>query len=133
MRFFNTEGPVRPDDHYAIPPLDRMDIDELLTLIRAERYFVLHAPRQTGKTSAFIALRDFPNSGEAGDFRCVDVNVEVGQVARDDTARGIRTILANSGSRSAERRAAPPRSGTAPGSPSGCAPWAPARPPRRDR
>ena len=30
MRFFNTEGPVRPDDHYAIPPLDRMDVDELL-------------------------------------------------------------------------------------------------------
>ena len=25
MRFFNTEGPVRPDDHYAIPPLDRVD------------------------------------------------------------------------------------------------------------
>ena len=23
MRFFNTEGPVRPDDHYAIPPLGR--------------------------------------------------------------------------------------------------------------
>ena len=22
MRFFNTEGPVRPDDHYAIPSLD---------------------------------------------------------------------------------------------------------------
>ena len=44
-------GPVRPDDHYAIPPLDRMDVDELLTLIRAKRYFVLHAPRQTGKTS----------------------------------------------------------------------------------
>ena len=37
MRFFNTEGPVRPDDHYAIPPLDRMDVDELLALIRAER------------------------------------------------------------------------------------------------
>ncbi len=37
MRFFNTEGQVRPDDHYAIPPLDRMDVDELLALIRAER------------------------------------------------------------------------------------------------
>ena len=49
MRFFNTEGPVRPDDHYAIHPLDRMDVDELLGLIRAKRYFVLHAPRQTGK------------------------------------------------------------------------------------
>ena len=22
MRFFNTEGPVRPDDHYAVPSLD---------------------------------------------------------------------------------------------------------------
>ena len=95
MRFFNTEGPVRPDDHYAIRPLDRMDVDELLALIRAKRYFVLHAPRQTGKTSALIALRDLLNSGEVGNFRCVNVNVnvEVGQVARDDTARGIRAIL----------------------------------------
>ena len=95
MRFFNTEGPVRPDDHYAIRPLDRMDVDELLALIRAKRYFVLHAPRQTGKTSALIALRDLLNRGAAGDFRCVDVNVEVGQVARDDTARGIRAILSS--------------------------------------
>ena len=95
MRFFNTEGPVRPDDHYAIAPPDRMDVDELLGLIRAKRYFVLHAPRQTGKTSALIALRDLLNSGEVGHFRCVNVNVnvEVGQVARDDTARGIRAIL----------------------------------------
>ncbi len=93
MRFFNTEGPVRPDDHYAIPPLERMDVDELLTLIRAKRYFVLHAPRQTGKTSALIALRDLLNSGAAGNFRCVHTNVEVGQVARDDTARGMRAIL----------------------------------------
>ena len=93
MRFFNTEGPVRPDDHYAIQPLDRVDVDELLSLIRTKRYFVLHAPRQTGKTSALIALRDLLNSGEAGDFRCVHTNVEVGQVARDDTARGIRAIL----------------------------------------
>ena len=93
MRFFNTEGPVRPDDHYAIPPLDRMDVDDLLALIRAKRYFVLHAPRQTGKTSALIALRDLLNSGEAGNFRCVHINVEVAQVARDDTASGIRAIL----------------------------------------
>ena len=93
MRFFNTEGPVRPDDHYMIRPLDRVDTDELLGLIRTECYFVLHAPRQTGKTSALIALRDLLNSGEAGDFRCVHTNVEVGQVARDDTARGMRAIL----------------------------------------
>ena len=95
MRFFNTEGPVRPDDHYAIPPLARSDKDEILKLIQAKRYFVLHAPRQTGKTSALIALRDLLNSGEVGEFRCVDVNVEVGQVARDDTARGLRSILSS--------------------------------------
>ena len=93
MRFFNTEGPVRPHKHYAVAPLDRVDVGELLRLIRAERYFVLHAPRQTGKTSALFALRDLLNSGEAGSFRCVDVNVEVGQVARDDTDRGLRAIF----------------------------------------
>ncbi len=93
MRFFNTAGPVRPDDHYAVPPLDRVDVDELLALIRAKQYFVLHAPRQTGKTSALIALRDLLNRGEAGDLRCVNVNVEVAQVARDDVARGVRAIL----------------------------------------
>ena len=94
MRFFNTAGPVRPDDHYAVPPLERMDVEEFLGLIRAERYFVLHAPRQTSKTSALIALRDLLNSGKTGDFRCVNVNAEVGQVARDDTARGITPFWA---------------------------------------
>ena len=93
MRFFNVAGPVRPDDHYAIPPLDRMDVDELLGLIQAKQYFVLHAPRQTGKTSALIALRDLLNSSEVGSFRCVNVNVEPAQVARDDVARGVRAIL----------------------------------------
>ena len=93
MRFFNTEGPMRPHMHYTIDPLSRVDVDDLLDLIRRERYFVLHAPRQTGKTSALIALRDLLNRGEAGDFRCVDVNVEVAQVARDDVARGVRAIL----------------------------------------
>ena len=104
MRFFNTAGPVRAEDHYAIPPLKRGNIAEILQLIRDKQYFVLHAPRQTGKTSALIALRDLLNGGGgapdgagapsgADGFRCVDVNVEVGQVARDDTERGIRAIL----------------------------------------
>ena len=49
MRFFNTTGPVVPADHYCIPPLSRLDLDEVLGLVRDKRYFVLHAPRQTGK------------------------------------------------------------------------------------
>ena len=95
MRFFNVAGPVRPDEHYAVPPLERMDVGDLLDLIRARQYFVLHAPRQTGKTSALIALRDLLNSGAAGDFRCVDVNVEVAQVTRDDVAEGMRAVLSS--------------------------------------
>ena len=99
MRFFNTAGPVRPDEHYAVDPLDRADVDELLSLIRTKQYFVLHAPRQTGKTSALIALRDLLNSGEVGNYRCVSVNVEGAQVARDDVGRGVRTVLSNLASR----------------------------------
>ena len=68
MRFFNTTGPVVPADHYCIPPLERLNLDEILGLVRDKRYFVLHAPRQTGKTSTLLALRDLLNSGIAGEF-----------------------------------------------------------------
>ena len=91
-RFFNTSGPVFPADHYSIPPLQRLDLDEVLRLIEAKRYFVLHAPRQTGKTSALLALRDLLNEG--GEHRCVYANVETGQTARGDVAAGMRTVLA---------------------------------------
>ena len=92
VRFFNTEGPIRAEDHYAVPPLSRFDLDDLLTLIQ-RKYFVLHAPRQTGKTTALLALRDLLNEGAAGDFRCVYANLEVGQAGREDTGRAMRAIL----------------------------------------
>ena len=91
-RFFNTTGPVFPAKHYSIPPLERFDLDEILRLIHRERYFVLHAPRQTGKTSALLALRDLLN--EDGAYRCVYANVGAGQTARGDVAAGMRTVLA---------------------------------------
>ena len=91
MRYFNTAGPVKPVKHYHIPPLSRLDVDELLRLLRQEKYFVLHAPRQTGKTSALLALRDRLNAGEV--FRCAYVNVEGGQAAREDVDGAMRAIL----------------------------------------
>ena len=93
MRFFNTTGPVRPQKHYSIPPLARIDLEDVLGLVRSERYFVLHAPRQTGKTSTLLALRDLLNSGSEGDFRCVYANVEAGQAAREDLEQAMRAIL----------------------------------------
>ena len=95
MRHFNTAGPVEAADHYMVPPLQRVDVEELLGLVNDKKYFVLHAPRQTGKTSALIALRDVLNGGQAGDYHCVQVNVEVAQVARDDVERGVRATMSS--------------------------------------
>lgn len=62
VRYFNTEGEVVAAKHYCIPPLDRVDLDEILTLIEREKCFILHAPRQTGKTSVLAALADHLNA-----------------------------------------------------------------------
>ena len=96
MRSFNTAGPVNPAKHYCIPPLERIDLDEVLGLVRDEQYFVLHAPRQTGKTSALLALAEVLNRRG---YRCVYVTVETARTARDDVQRAMRTVLAALASR----------------------------------
>ena len=73
VRYFNTEGPVVAERHYCIPPLSRVNLDELLELITDMKYFVLHAPRQTGKTSTLLALQDRLN--EEGEYRCLYVKL----------------------------------------------------------
>ena len=90
MRSFNTAGPVKPAKHYCIPPLERIDLDEVLALVRDEQYFVLHAPRQTGKTSALLALAEVLNGRG---YRCLYVTVETARTARDDVQRAMRTVL----------------------------------------
>ena len=92
MRKFTTAGPIRPARDYHIPPLERINLPEVLELIRDERYFVLHAPRQTGKTSALLALRDLLNGGAVGNYRCAYINVEPAQTAREDVGRAMRAI-----------------------------------------
>jgi len=51
VRFFNTTGPCNPWDHYMLPPADRLVGAQLHRYIRDKLYWVLHAPRQTGKTT----------------------------------------------------------------------------------
>ena len=82
---------MKPDIHYCLPPLERLDAEQVLSLIRQQKYFVLHAPRQTGKTSALLALQDQLNA--SGQYRSVYVNVEVGQSAREDVAAAMQAIL----------------------------------------
>ncbi len=97
MRDFNTEGPVKPAKHYCIPPLERVDLAEILRLVQREKYFVLHAPRQTGKTSFLKALADHLNA--TGEYRCVYANFEVGQTAREDVGRAMRALFDQLGKR----------------------------------
>ena len=58
MRFFNTSGPVVAADHYCVPPLARVDLDEVCKLVRNKRYFVLHAAPADGQ--------DLHSAGAAG-------------------------------------------------------------------
>ncbi len=53
-KYFNTAGPCIPAEHYMLPALDRLP--EIRRLVSQRRYFVVHAPRQTGKTTALKAL-----------------------------------------------------------------------------
>ncbi|MCP4149373.1 MAG: ATP-binding protein, partial [bacterium] len=90
-RFFTTAGPIKTDKHYYIPPLSRLNFEEILSLIEQEKYFVLHAPRQTGKTSLLRALMNYLN--QEGDYVCLHINVEKAQAARENVKEGIRAIL----------------------------------------
>ncbi len=91
MRFFNTAGPVNCADHYCLPLLERFDLAEVLTLIEQKKYFVLHAPRQTGKTSALLALTAHLNRETS--FRALYANLEVGQAAREDVTAAMRAVI----------------------------------------
>ena len=52
MRFFNTEGPVVPEDHYSIPPLQRWDLEEVLTLIARRNIFCCTRPARPARPPA---------------------------------------------------------------------------------
>lgn len=97
MRTFNTTGPVRPDKHYTLPPLARFNLREIQFLIDQEKYFILHAPRQVGKTSSMLALMEYLNA--QGTYHCLYINVEAAQAAREDIESAMKTILWELGER----------------------------------
>jgi hypothetical protein len=89
-KFFNTSGPIKADKHYSLDPLTRIDWQEITNLIDSERYFVLHAPRQTGKTSALLSMMHVLN--DSGNYACAYANIEGAQGARGDSVKGIAAI-----------------------------------------
>ncbi|QNP29840.1 ATP-binding protein [Cylindrospermopsis curvispora] len=88
-KHFNTAGPCKASIHYMISPTGRLP--ELKALIDGENYFIIHAPRQVGKTTAMIALaQELTDSGE---YTAVMLSVEVGSVFPDEPERAERAIL----------------------------------------
>ena len=90
-RKFNTTGPCFPDEHYMLPALDRLP--GIRELVAGGNYFVIHAPRQTGKTTALKALVREIN--ERGDMFALYCTLETLQNATDvdDTMVKIITLL----------------------------------------
>ncbi len=92
MRRFNTAGPCDPVDHYMLPPERRLP--EVRRLIDEKGYFVIHAPRQTGKTTFVGALARMLTT--EGRYAALHTSCEAGQTlgsTAGDLELGITTIL----------------------------------------
>ncbi|MGK4000390.1 ATP-binding protein [Sorangium sp. So ce1024] len=88
-RRFNTAGPCRPDWHYMIPAERRLP--EAPGLVEQRAYFVVHAPRQTGKTTALRALAERLTG--TGRWAALHFSCEAGEAAGDDYGAAERILL----------------------------------------
>ncbi len=59
-RYFHTLGPCNPTTHYMLPALARCT--DVLGLIARGHYFIIHAARQSGKTTLLMELTNQLNS-----------------------------------------------------------------------
>ncbi|MBM4458366.1 MAG: hypothetical protein FJ011_11465 [Chloroflexi bacterium] len=89
MRFFNTAGPCRPELHYMLPATRRLPT--VPGLVDRQSYFVIHGPRQTGKTTAILTLaRELTASGR---YASAVVSMEVGAPFKADPGAAELAIL----------------------------------------
>src|SRR5579862_3224792 len=91
MKFFNTAGPVNPEKHYCVPLATRLNELELHQLVEQEKYFILHAPRQTGKTSAILNFVKELN--KENKYIALYVNVESAQALRGNIEQALPVII----------------------------------------
>lgn len=79
-RSFNTAGPCRAEDHYMLSPTARLP--QVMGLVGQKLYFDLHAPRQTGKTTALLGLAEELTA--SGRYVAALLSMEVGAPFGDD-------------------------------------------------
>lgn len=88
-RFFNTSGPNNPADSYTLPVATRLP--EVRKLIEQKLYFVLHAPRQVGKTTTLLTLSHELTA--EGRYAAVLLSMEQGAPLSDDLGAAELAIL----------------------------------------
>ena len=88
-RWFNTAGPCQPDIHYMLSSVARLPSVE--RLIGQRGYFVIHAPRQTGKTTAMLTLAQRLTS--EGQYAALMVSAEVGAAYSQSPEKAETAIL----------------------------------------
>jgi hypothetical protein len=89
QKWFNTAGPCQADIHYMLPSTERLP--EIMNLIAQRNYFVIHAPRQVGKTTAMLTLAQELTA--SGQYTAVMVSLEVGAAFSDDLGAAELAIL----------------------------------------
>jgi hypothetical protein len=88
-RTFNVAGPNQPDIHYTLDPESRLP--NLRTLIGQRNYFVIHAPRQTGKTTLLDALaRKLTSEGR---YTAIHFSIEGSRPFSKNVVAAITTAL----------------------------------------
>ena len=116
IRTFNTAGPNNPAKHYTLPALARLP--EVARLAQSEAWFVLHAPRQSGKTTVMRALADELTG--PGNYAALWATCEASEPFRADPGAAERIVIANIVSSArmdlpVELRPPPPDESIAPG------------------
>ncbi|MDM8557812.1 AAA-like domain-containing protein [Candidatus Parabeggiatoa sp. HSG14] len=85
---FNIAGPCHPNKHYMLPSQERCQ--GLMQLIEQNQYFVIHAARQSGKTTLLLELTKQLN--ETGDYYALYCSLETAQ-GINEAKEGISAIV----------------------------------------
>ncbi len=88
-RQFNTAHANNAAKHYTLPPLNRLPAD-VADLVHDGYYFVLHAPRQSGKTTTVMALAE--KLRHDGRYAVVFCSVESARTAHTEAVTVERVI-----------------------------------------
>ncbi|MGW4108560.1 ATP-binding protein, partial [Streptomyces sp. NPDC004976] len=89
MRYFNTAGPCVPTRHYMVPAQERLP--RARGYIEQGQYFVVHAPRQTGKTTVLAAMAlELTASGR---YAALHFSCESAEVAGEDYGQAELLVL----------------------------------------